>query len=115
MNAVTTTCLPKPFGINVGRVICGRHYTNFAARAFHAHSLWIKLWMSLGWPEENSSHPGGNGVVSGRLLLIAHSHPASCTQVRHSRCARRHHRRPATTRVIHWIHRTYDDYESCYY
>src|SRR5262250_2422438 len=41
-----------------------RMSAKFAPHTMYAHRLWISMWMSLGHPEENHTHPGGNAVVT---------------------------------------------------
>jgi hypothetical protein len=87
-------------------------YANFALHTMHAHRLWIRLWITLGQPEENSNGPEGNAGVTPGGMFASHSHPGPSTTGNHSRCA--HSRRGLAGRIdlIPGIHRPYDDYQS---
>jgi hypothetical protein len=87
-------------------------YANLALHTMHAHRLWIKLWITLGQPEENFNRLEGNAGVTPRGMFASHSHPVPSTTGSHSRCA--HSRRGLAGRidVIPGIHRPYDDYQS---
>jgi hypothetical protein len=87
-------------------------HANFALHTMHAHRLWIKLWITLGQPEENSNGLEGNAGVTRWGRPAAHSHPGPSTTGSHRRCA--HSRRGLAGRieVIPGIHRPYDDYQS---
>jgi hypothetical protein len=84
---------------------------NFALHTMHAHRLWIKLWITLGQPEENPNRPEGNAGVTSWGMPATHSHSGPSTTGSHSRCA--HSRRGLAGRidVIPGIHRSYDDYQ----
>jgi hypothetical protein len=87
-------------------------YANFALHTMRAHRLWIKLWITLGQPEENSNGLEGNAGVTPGVMFASHSHPGPSTTGNHSRCA--HSRRGLAGRIdlIPGIHRPYDDYQS---
>jgi hypothetical protein len=70
--------------------------------------------MTLGHPEENQSHPGGNAMVTSNRPPAAHRGRPGCTRAGHSRCARRHAALAAQTQVVPGIHRPYDDYVFLY-
>lgn len=89
-------------------------YANYAPRTMHAHRLWIKLWISLGQPEENCGQLVGNGAVAASHVRTAHSAADGRSRVGHSRCARPDAVLAGRTRVIPGIHRPYDDYQFCY-
>ena len=94
-----------------GYAACGRGYANFARRTMYAHRLWIRLWITLGHPEENLTHPGGNEAVTSTRPLAAHSRAAAYTRAGHRQCERPHRPLAARTPVIPGIHRPYDDYQ----
>jgi hypothetical protein len=91
-----------------------RMSAKLAPHTMYAHRLWISMWMSLGHPEENQVHPGGNAVVTSRRTPSAHSLPGRRTRAGHSHCAQPQLGLAGRTRVIPGIHRPYDDYQSCY-
>jgi hypothetical protein len=91
-----------------------RMSAKLAPHTMYAHRLWISMWMSLGHPEENHTHPGGNAVVTPRRTPSAHSLPGRRTQAGHSHCAQPQLGLAGRPRVIPGIHRPYDDYQSCY-
>ena len=86
---------------------------NLALHTMYAHRLWINLWMSLGHPEENHTHPGGNALVTVRLTRAAHSAPSRCTRAAHSHCARPRRGLAGPICVFPGIHHPYDDYQFC--
>ena len=86
----------------------------FAPHTMYAHRLWISLWMSLGHPEENRAHPGGNAAVTPGRTRAAHSPAGRSTRAGHSHCARPQPGLAGRIRVIPGIHRPYDDYQFCY-
>jgi hypothetical protein len=86
-------------------------YANFALHTMHAHRLWIRLWITLGQPEENSNGPEGNAGVTPWGMPQAHSHPGPSTTGSHSRCAHSRRRLAGRIDVIPGIHRSYDDYQ----
>jgi hypothetical protein len=90
---------------------CPASCANLALHTMHAHRLWIKLWITLGQPEENSNGLEGNAGVTSWGMPATHSHPGPSTTASHSRCA--HSRRGLAGRidVIPGIHRSYDDYQ----
>jgi hypothetical protein len=115
--ALTARALPAgalPPHPGIRHIACADGYANFAPGTMQAHRLWIKLWMSLGHPEENPGQPGGNAVATGWRPATAHSPAAVRTRVGHSACARSQRLLPAWIPVIPGIHRPYDDYESSY-
>jgi hypothetical protein len=85
----------------------------YALLTMHAHRLWIRLWIALGHPEENSNRPGGNARVTSRGTPAAHRHPYRSITASHSRCAQPQCTLAGRTGVIPGIHRPYDDYQSC--
>src|SRR5215469_12991644 len=85
-----------------------------APHTMYAHRLWISMWMSLGHPEENHTHPGGNAAVTRWRTRAAHSLPDRCTRAGHSDCAQPQRGLAGRICVIPGIHRPYDDYQSCY-
>ena len=88
-------------------------HAKYAPLTMHAHRLWIRLWMTLGHPEENSNRPGGNARVTRRGTPTAHSHPYRSITASHSRCAQPHPGLAGRIVVIPRIHRPYDDYQFC--
>jgi hypothetical protein len=85
-------------------------HANLTLHAMHAHRLWIKLWITLGQPEENSVRPGGNAWVTERSALAVHSRFSRRQSSSHTGCVQRRAALPAQRLVIPGIHRTYDDY-----
>jgi hypothetical protein len=79
----------------------------------HAHRLWIKLWITLGHPEENSNRPEGNAGVTSFPAPTAHSHRGRSTAASHNHCAQSQRTLAGGIVVIPGIHRPYDDYQSC--
>jgi len=79
----------------------------------HAHRLWIRLWITLGHPEENSNRPGGNARVTPPGSSAAHSYPYRPIAAGHSQCAQPQRGLAARIVVIPGIHRPYDDYQFC--
>jgi hypothetical protein len=88
-------------------------YAKFALHTMHAHRLWIKLWITLGQPEENSSRPEGNAGVTPWDTSAAHSPHSPSATGSHSRCAWSQQALAGRIDVIPGIHRPYDDYQSC--
>jgi hypothetical protein len=86
-------------------------YANFALHTMHAHRLWIKLWITLGQPEENSNGLEGNAGVTPWGMPSAHSHSGPSTTGGHNRCAHSQRGLPGRIEVIPGIHRPYDDYQ----
>jgi hypothetical protein len=109
LTAINRSSRPLPAACHPA---CPAAYANFAVHTMHAHRLWIKLWITLGQPEENSNGPEGNAGVTPWCMYASHSHPCPSTTGSHTRCA---HSQPALagrTKVIPGIHRPYDDYQS---
>jgi hypothetical protein len=88
-------------------------YAKVALLTMHAHRLWIKLWITLGHPEENSNRPEGNARVKPWRTPATHSHPGQSTTASHSQCAQSQRTLAGRIVVIPGIHRPYDDYQSC--
>jgi len=88
-------------------------HAKYALLTMHAHRLWIRLWITLGHPEENSNRPGGNAGVTRRGTPTAHSHPYRSITSSHSRCAQPQRGLAGRIAVIPRIHRPYDDYQFC--
>jgi hypothetical protein len=78
----------------------------------YAHSLWINLWTDLGVAEENSGRPERNEVIEFWRPLVSHSPRRARQQPSHTCCARPTEPLPGQTKVIHPMHRSYDDYQS---
>ena len=87
---------------------------NFALHTMHAHRLWIKLWITLGQPEENSNGLEGNAGVTPSDMSAAHSRPGPSTTGSHSRCAHSQRALAGQMNLIPGIHRPYDDYHFRY-
>jgi hypothetical protein len=87
-------------------------YAKFALHTMYAHRLWIKLWITLGRPEENSNRPEGNAGVTARGMFASHSHPGPSTTGNHSRCAHSWPGLAGRIDLIPGVHRPYDDYQS---
>jgi hypothetical protein len=88
-------------------------HAKFALRTMHAHRLWIKLWITLGHPEENCNRPEGNARVTSAPRPEAHSHRSQSTATGHNPCAQSQRALAGRIVVIPGIHRPYDDYQSC--
>ena len=95
------------------RPVCPSVYTKCAPHTMHAHRLWIKLWITLGHPEENFIRPEGNAGVTRWGTPATHSRPRRSTAASHSRCAQPQRTLAGRINVIPGIHRPYDDYQSC--
>jgi hypothetical protein len=93
--------------------VCPAVYTKCAPHTMHAHRLWIKLWITLGHPEENFIRPEGNAGVTRRGTPAAHSCPARCAHASHRRCAQPQRALAGRIIIIPGIHRPYDDYQIC--
>ena len=94
--------------------MCPSVYTKCAPHTMHAHRLWIKLWITLGHPEENFIRPEGNAGVTRWGTPATHSRPGRCAQASHRRCAQPQRALAGRIVIIPGIHRPYDDYHSCY-
>jgi len=92
---------------------CPAAYAKFALLTMHAHRLWIKLWITLGHPEENFNRPEGNAGVTRSGTPAAHSRLGQSTAASHRPCAQPQRGLAGRILVIPGIHRPYDDYQSC--
>jgi len=92
---------------------CAAAYAKFALHTMHAHRLWIKVWITLGHPEENSIRPEGNAGVKAGGSAAAHSRPGPSTAAVHTGCGWPRRTLAGRIVVIPGIHRPYDDYQSC--
>jgi len=108
--AINRRSTPLPASLHPGcQAVCAK----YALLTMHAHRLWIRLWITLGHPEENSNRPGGNARVTPHGTPAAHSHPCRSITASHSWCARPQPGLAGRIGVIPRIHRPYDDYQSC--
>ena len=110
VTAINRRSAPLPAPLRPARpVACAK----CALLTMHAHRLWIRLWITLGHPEENSNRPGGNARVTPRGTSAAHSLPCRSITASHSRCVQPQSTLAGRIVVIPGIHRPYDDYQSC--